>query len=206
MKDDNKKFWERFARLYSPFMEKGNRKLYEQICARIRPQLNRQMKVLELACGSGQLSFRLASAVQLWEATDFSEAMIHEAKKQKPSGRLHFSVQDATSLPYGAESFDAVVIANALHIMPHPEQALAEIRRVLKVDGILFAPTFIHGRGTGFRLRSRMLELAGFRVYSRWSEKEFADYVCSHGFTVRKCECLGKSIAPFCYLEAEQEK
>jgi len=32
---------------------------------------------------------------------------------------------------YGPESFDAVVIANALHIMPDPDKALAEIRRVL---------------------------------------------------------------------------
>ena len=39
--------------------------------------------------------------------------------------------------------FDAAVISNALHIMPEPEKALAEIRRVLKPGGILIAPTFM---------------------------------------------------------------
>ena len=36
---------------------------------------------------------------------------------------LCFSVQDATSLPQAPESFGAVVIANALHILPGPEFA-----------------------------------------------------------------------------------
>ena len=35
------------------------------ICERIRPGLTREMNVLELACGSGQLSFRLAGRVRL---------------------------------------------------------------------------------------------------------------------------------------------
>lgn len=87
------------------------------------------MNVLELACGTGQLSYPLSGRVRLWEATDFSEAMIAEAKKNNTFRRLHFSVQDATALPYAPESFDAVVISNALHIMPHPEKALSEIRR-----------------------------------------------------------------------------
>lgn len=34
------------------------------------------------------------------------------------------------------------MIANALHIMPKPDEALKEIKRVLKPEGILIAPTF----------------------------------------------------------------
>ena len=57
---------------------------------------------------------------------------------------ISFSVQDATKLTYNSEEFDVVVIANALHIMPEPNKALAEIHRVLKPNGILFAPTFVY--------------------------------------------------------------
>ena len=135
---DNKEFWQRTAKSYGSFM-KHSWKLYDTICERIRPGLTREMNVLELACGSGQLSFRLAGRVRLWEATDFSENMIVEARKKPRSSRLHFSVQDATALLYAPDSFDAVVISNALHIMPHPELALAETKRVLKPDGRLFA-------------------------------------------------------------------
>lgn len=201
---DNRSFWQRTAKLYGPFMKSSDR-LYEDICNRIYPQLNRQMNVLELACGSGQLSFRLAERVGLWEATDFSPNMIAEAKKQHESAGLHFSVQDATALSYASECFDAAVIANALHIMPHPEKALSEIRRVLKPGGILFAPTFVHGKGAGFRLRARILELSGFKVYFKWSAEEFAGYVSSHGFTVVKADKIGGSLAPLCCLEAKKE-
>ena len=204
-KTDNKAFWQRIAKLYAPFM-KGSDRLYAAICDRIRAGLKRDMNILELACGSGQLSLRLSTHVQLWEATDFSENMIREAKKKSCSGRLHFSVQDATNLPYADSSFDAVVIANALHIMPNPERALSEIRRVLKPGGLLYAPTFVHGKGAGFRLRTRLLSLAGFRVYSPWTAGEFVDYISGRGFEVTKTELLGKSLAPLCYLEAKNTK
>lgn len=149
--NDNKKFWQRFAKLYSPLMEKGNGQVYDQICTEVSPYLNKEMTVLELACGSGQLSFRLAQKAKQWEATDFSENMIAEAKKKPRPKGLYFSVQDATKLPYAAETFDAVMIANALHIMPEPDKAMGEICRVLKKDGVLFAPTFVHGEGVGYR-------------------------------------------------------
>ncbi len=67
----------------------------------MRPFLKRDMDVLELACGTGQLSVPLSPCVRSWEATDFSAEMIRQAKKQVHSSRLHFSVQDATKLPYG---------------------------------------------------------------------------------------------------------
>ena len=202
---DNKEFWQRTAKSYGPFM-KHSKKLYDAIGERMRPGLTREMNVLELACGSGHLSFRLAGAVRLWEATDFSENMIAEARKQPRSSRLHFSVQDATDLPYAPDSFDAVVISNALHIMPRPELALAEIRRVLKPGGALFAPTFVHGRGAGFRLRARLLALAGFKVYSKWTLGGFERFISEHNFQVRQTAPLGGSLAPLCYLEASIQK
>lgn len=202
MKNDNKEFWQRFAWAYSPIMERSSARLYRDICDRIRPNLNREMNVLELACGTGQLSYPLSGRVRLWEATDFSEAMIAEAKKKNTSRRLHFSVQDATALPYAPESFDAVVISNALHIMPHPEKALSEIRRVLKADGLLFAPTFVHGESTGLRLRVKLMELAGFHTYHKWNAEEFAAFISGHGFEVIHQETLGGSLAPLSYLAA----
>ena len=202
---DNKAFWQRTAKSYGSFM-KHSWKLYDTICERIRPGLTREMNVLELACGSGQLSFRLAGRVRLWEATDFSENMIVEARKKPRSSRLHFSVQDATALLYAPDSFDAVVISNALHIMPHPELALAEIKRVLKPGGILYAPTFVHGRGAGFRLRAWLLTLAGFKVYFKWTAEGFERFISEHNFQIRQTALLGGSLAPLCYLEASVQK
>lgn len=204
MKDiTNKKFWQRFAKIYALFM-KSSAPLYNEICNKITQQLNRNMDVLELACATGQLSFILSDYVKSYEATDFSQAMISEAKKKQKNSKLHFSVQDATNLPYSDNSFDAVVISNALHIMPCPEKALSEIKRVLKHDGILFAPTFIHGESKGYCIRVKLMELAGFHTYSKWSEETFTKFLVQNGFTPGKHMVIGNSLAPLCYMECAE--
>ena len=203
---ENKKFWQRFAKLYSPFMEKGNSELYDNISKAVKPKLNKDMNVLELACGSGQLSFRLAKYARQWEATDFSENMIAEAKKKPRPKGLYFSVQDATKLPYADESFDAVMIANALHIMPEPDKAMSEIRRVLKKDGILFAPTFIHGDGAGYSIHIRLMNLIGFKTYSKWNADEFTEYIEAHSFKLIEQKVMGSTLTPLCCLIAAKKQ
>ena len=78
--DDNKQFWERFSRHYAGFMRRSQA-TYQQICKAMRPFLKRDMDVLELDCGTGQLSVPLSPCVRSWEAPDFSAAMIRQAKK-----------------------------------------------------------------------------------------------------------------------------
>ena len=106
----NKGFWDRWAKRYDFMMSKDSR-TYAQIVNLMKRKLDREMTVLELACGTGLLSVRLAGSVKLLEATDFSEEMIRQAKAKAHSSRLHFSVQDATNLPYTPGTFDAVVIS-----------------------------------------------------------------------------------------------
>lgn len=203
MDQDNKHFWSRWAYLYDKFMS-GNQSTYDQIAEKMKRRLNRQMEVLELACGTGLLSKQIAHSVRHLEATDFSPEMIAKAKQKGESSRLHFCVQDATDLSFPDASFDAVVISNALHIMPQPDKAMAQIRRVLKPGGLLIAPTFVHGEGMGFRLRTKILELGGFKAYHKWNAEELAAYIADNGFTVTKREILGSNVAPLCYLEAIQ--
>ena len=199
---DNKTYWKKVSKLYAPFM-KSNSGLYKDICLRIRPYLSKDMNVLELACGTGQLSYPLSRQVRLWEATDFSEAMIAQAKKHNRSSRLHFSVLDATSLPYAPGTFDAVVISNALHIMPCPQQALAEIRRVLKPGGLLFCPTFVHGEYTGSRIRMKLMEKTGFRTYHQWTQSQFLKFLADHGFSVAEYRTLDSGRIPLCFVVAK---
>ena len=72
---DNRGFWDRWAKRYD-FAMSGDGRTYAQIISRMKKVLNRNMTVLELACGTGLLSVRLAGNVKLLEATDFSEEMI----------------------------------------------------------------------------------------------------------------------------------
>ena len=81
MRKSDLDFWQGMAAHYSKFMRRSA-PIYAEICNHIRPHLTRDMNVLELACGTGQLSFPLSPYVRLWEATDASSKMIAEAKKQ----------------------------------------------------------------------------------------------------------------------------
>ena len=206
-KNDRKKFWQLYAPFYSAFM-RGVGREYKDISKKITPYLNKDMNVLELACGTGMFTYLLADKVSSWKATDFSENMLKEAKsagkKHKDIPGLSFSKEDATNLTYKDGEFDAVMIANALHIMPNPRKALLEIKRVLKDDGILFAPTFVHGEGVRFKFRVKLIELCGFKAFAKHTNEDFKDLVENNGFKVVEYDKIGGKIAPICCMIAKR--
>ena len=192
-------FWNRNAKRYDRFMRK-DRAAYEKLYELIRPVVKART-VLELAAGTGLIAKNIVRAASHIEVTDASEEMIAEAKRNNRSAKLHFSVRDMFCLPYADKSFDVVIVSNALHIVPQPEKALAEIRRVLKDDGVLIAPTFTHGNGTlQGRIKLFFMKLAGFPLNSRWSSADYLAFLRQNGWTVRKSAVL-KGSFPLTYAE-----
>lgn len=202
MNNGNKAFWNKWASRYDRTMS-GSRNTYDFIIREIKKTLNRDMTVLELACGTGLASERIAGSVKMLEATDFSEDMIRKAKEKAHSCRLHFSVQDATTLPYAPETFDAVIISNALHVMPSPDKALSEIARVLRSSGILIAPTFTMADTFLGKMQMRIMELSGFKVFHKWSSDAYLKYLNASGFKVIK-SCTVGGTAKLTYAEANK--
>ena len=196
---EHKNFWDRNAGRYDRFMRK-DRAAYEKMYELIRP-IVKAKTVLELAAGTGMIAKNIVNAAAHIEATDASAEMIAEAKRYNRSAKLHFSVQDMFSLPYADRSFDAVIVSNALHIVPQPEKALREIRRVLKGDGVLIAPTFTHA-GNSFpgKVRAFFMKLAGFPLHSKWTSEEYLTFLQQNGWTVRKSVVL-KASFPLTYTE-----
>ena len=194
-----KTFWDRTAKIYDRFMRKDH-KAYKQMYSLIYPVV-RHKQVLELATGTGLIAKHIVRSADHIEATDASQEMIEQAKQGVQSIKLYFSVQDMFHLPYADQSFDVVIVSNALHIVPQPEKALAEIHRVLKDDGVLIAPTFTHA-GNDFRgkVKAFFMKLVGFRQYSKWSSESYLDFLQEQGWTVRKSEVL-KASFPLTYTE-----
>lgn len=177
------KIWDWYAPIYKRAMRAEERS-YAFLYRRI-PKLIRGKEVLELATGPGLLAKRIAPVTKRMLATDYSEGMIAEAKKGACPKNLRFEVADALSLPYADASFDAVIIVNALHLLPEPERALREIARVLKPDGILIAPNFVKKRE---RLAGRcwelLLALAGLRFTNQWTAEEYRAFLEKYGWEV----------------------
>ncbi|MGN0493611.1 MAG: class I SAM-dependent methyltransferase, partial [Acutalibacteraceae bacterium] len=81
MDEENKRFWDKWASRYDRTMS-GSRNTYDYIIREMKKALNRDMTVLELACGTGLISERIVGSVKMLEATDFSEDMIRKAKEK----------------------------------------------------------------------------------------------------------------------------
>lgn len=202
---DNKNFWNRYAKLYDFEINRFSGKAYKEMYRLMAGVLSSDLDVLEVATGTGLIAVNIAAHVRHLEATDFSPKMISKAKKKKAPGNVHFSVEDATKLSFEDASFDAVIISNALHIMPDPVKALLEISRVLKPNGLLIAPNYSHGhlRESTWNLNAKVLKLIGFDTYSKWTPEEYADFIRQNGFRVERWQVL-KAAFPLVYLEARK--
>ena len=132
---NRRNFWDRTAKIYDRFMRR-DAAAYDRMYALLRPVV-RDKTALELAAGTGLIAKHIANAAEYIEVTDASEQMIRQAERENHAENLHFSVQDMFCLPYADAAFDVVIVSNALHIVPQPERALHEIKRVLKNDGVL---------------------------------------------------------------------
>ena len=199
---EHKNFWDKNAGRYDRFMRKDGA-AYEMMYEMIQPVV-RHKTVLELATGTGLIAKHIVNAAAHIEATDASAEMIAEAKRDNRSAKLHFSVQDMFRLPYADKSFDVVIVSNGLHIVPQPEKALQEIKRVLKDDGVLIAPTFTHaGNSFSGMVRAFFMKRVGFPLHSRWTSEEYLRFLRQNGWTVRKSAAL-KASFPLTYAECDK--
>jgi ubiquinone/menaquinone biosynthesis C-methylase UbiE len=100
-------------------------------------------RVLEVGCGRGAgvkiiLERFRAAAV---EAFDLDPKMIESAHRRLAAyglARVQLSVGDVTCIKAGDATFDAVFDFGAIHLEPHWQKALVEVRRVLKPGGRFF--------------------------------------------------------------------
>ena len=179
----NKKIWDIYAPIYEKAMHM-DKKYYSYMYDRI-PVIIKDKEVLEIATGPGLLAKHVAHFTKKMLATDYSDGMIKEAKKGEYPDNLTFEVADATSLPYTDNSFDVVIIANALHVMANPDKALKEIDRVLREDGVMIAPNFVgHNKGARSKIWSNILKLAGIKFEHQWTSDEYIKWLDEHNWKV----------------------
>lgn len=133
-------------------------------------------RILELGCGDGTLWQKNGGRTpDGWSITlsDFSEGMLQDAREHLEraalSDRFTFIQADVRSIPFPDGCFDAVLANHMLYHVTDREQALREIRRVLKPGGALYASTI-----GGQHLKEMKELLAGFNPDLVLSETDFA--------------------------------
>src|SRR5579872_5333462 len=134
--------WDRASRFYEAFWQAQLRPVQDLLLetASLRPG----EAVLDVACGTGLVSFRALE--QIGNGTllgvDISEKMIALAAdlaSRKGETRARFERMDAEELLITDRSFDVAICALGLMYMPAPLKALEEMRRVLKPGGRVVA-------------------------------------------------------------------
>lgn len=109
-------------------------------------KIKKKDKVLEVGCGNGILWSKnmdnLHESIEV-TLTEICEDMINEAKLnlRDNSKRFNFIITDLTSLPFEDNSFDVVIANHILFFMKDIDLALAEIKRVIKPNGVVYCST-----------------------------------------------------------------
>ena len=189
-------YWDHLAPLYNRIMRKDAR-AYDELYALIRASIE-ELRVLEVATGTGLIARHVADASRVMIATDYSQQMLAQARKDPCPARLTYQTADAAQLPFPDGSFDAVIISNALHIMSDPDQVLREIRRVLTGDGLLIAPTFVQGPMNLIQQFFYAI-LAHFTSYS-WTQATYVAFLQQRGWEIVTNKTVAASF-PLAYLE-----
>jgi trans-aconitate methyltransferase len=168
------------------FVTTGGRDLVELLAPRAGE------RVLDLGCGTGDLTAELATRGARVTGLDASEEMLAAARTKHATAHptLVFTATDAQALPYTSE-FDAVFSNAALHWMPRMSDVVAGAARALVRPGRFVAE--LGGRGNtdtvlrGLRAVLPRLGLDPER-HIPWtfpSPAEYASILERHGFRVR---------------------
>ncbi|WP_028578727.1 class I SAM-dependent methyltransferase [Desulfogranum japonicum] len=102
----------------------------------------RHIRILDICCGTGSviLAFAKKYPEALVTGYDFSGGMLRKAKQKDGENRVAFVLGDAARLSYADDCFDIVCCSHALYELKGQVriQALAEMKRVVKPDGLVF--------------------------------------------------------------------
>lgn len=202
MTDTDRGYWDRHAKNYDRSMSLLGRPIPRMV--ELAGEATRGLaRVLEVAAGTGLVTPALAAGAKEVVATDYSAAMVATLERRMRdvgASNVRCEQADIYALRFDEGTFDAVVAANVLHLVPDLPDALAALRRVLKPGGRVIVPTFCHDETTLSWVASRVLAVTGFPGYRRFTVDSLRLATEAAGIRVARTEVL-PGLIPVLYLE-----
>jgi ubiquinone/menaquinone biosynthesis C-methylase UbiE len=209
---------------FSRYMETGARTFFDSL------SIPRGAKVLDVACGSGQLALIAARSGSKATGVDIAENLIERGNHRAKAEGLDatFEVGDAEELPFADESFDYVVSCVGAMFAPRPELVSKELVRVCKPGGRIAMVNWTPAGFIGQMLKtvSGFIAPAGFPSPLLWGdeakvrerlgglvsklETEEREYLFSYPFAPHDVveffrRCYGPTHRAFEMLDTEQQ-
>ncbi len=176
----SKTFWDRVAGLYDLF-EWSNRRVNAAARSRVGELVPAGARVLDCAAGTGEFSLAAAKRAGSVLCTDQSEAMLARARKKarkRGLSNVSFARRDLTALPDPDGSYDAVIAANVLHLLPNPEIAVRELWRVTALGGRLILPAYLQGKaGTAYGTMIKIYQGVGFHYEHAFTPETYREFL-----------------------------
>jgi ubiquinone/menaquinone biosynthesis C-methylase UbiE len=133
--------------------------------------LSRASRLLDIACGPGNFTGKLADQLPaggLAVGLDISVPMLTRAVQDNSGPRTCYVRGDAGMLPFGDETFDAVCCFGALYLMPEPFHVAREMVRVLRPGGRVAILTSYASRIPAIRYATEACaKVIGLRLFDR---------------------------------------
>jgi trans-aconitate methyltransferase len=149
-------------------------------------------RILDLGCGDGQLTLRIAAAGAVVAGVDNSRQMVIAAR----SRGIETAEASAELLPFADAGFDAIFSNAALHWVRDHDAMMAEVHRVLKPGGRFVAEMGGHGNIAAIRVAlMSVLARHGYgdredRVNYYPTPDSYARRLVRHGFQVQQISLI----------------
>ena len=173
-------FWDRVARFYD-LSHWSNRAVNTASAARVAELVPNRARVLDCAAGTGLFSLAAAEKAASVLCTDQSATMLEQARKKAAKrgvANIRFALRDITALPDRDGSYDAVIAANVLHLLPDPGPAVRELWRVTAPAGRLILPTYLQGTvGTAYGTMIKIYQGVGFHYEHAFTPESYRAFL-----------------------------
>jgi len=155
--------------VFSRHMESGAKEFFDRL--NVKPGT----RLLDVACGAGQLALIAARAGAQVTGCDIATNWIEKARARAAAEGLEatFEEGDAESLPYADASFDVVTSVVGAMFAPRPDRVAAELTRVCRPGGTIAMANWTSGGFVGqmFKTIARYIAPSGMPAPVLWGDQ-----------------------------------
>ena len=204
------KYWSKFAKTFNDDQRYIAGSAIQQALKKRLSEESDLGELIEFGCGAGFFTTDIATKASHVVATDLSDEMVEAATTQlREFENVTVQKEDCENTSLPSAGFDTVFMANLIHVIEDPHNALQESHRILRDGGSLLVTSgTFHGLKWFTRIGASIRFVRKFGIpprYTRsYSPDELRSLVETAGFSVERVEFIQEK-TNFLYLKGTKQ-